>query len=61
VIPLYIGIFFVKKNTKVLIFGGISKVSSLGTFGQFWAKFVALTVAESLPEARMKSLKSHNS
>jgi hypothetical protein len=33
----------------------------LGRFGQFWTKFVALTVAESLPEARLKSLKSHNS
>jgi hypothetical protein len=25
-----------------------------------WAEFVALTVAESLPEARLKSLKPHN-
>jgi hypothetical protein len=29
-------------------------------FGQFWAEFAALTVAESLPEARLESLKSHN-
>jgi hypothetical protein len=25
------------------------------SFGQFWAEFAALTVAESLPETRLKS------
>jgi hypothetical protein len=29
--------------------------ADLGSFGQFWAEFAALTVAESLPEARLKS------
>jgi hypothetical protein len=50
------------KNTKISIFGGISKfclqadlgsfwqvLAVLGSFGQFWAEFAALTVAESLP------------
>jgi hypothetical protein len=46
------------KNTKISIFGGISKFclqADLGSFGQFWAEFAALTMAESLPEARLKS------
>jgi hypothetical protein len=29
--------------------------ADLGRFGQFWAEFAALTVAESLPKARLKS------
>jgi hypothetical protein len=29
--------------------------ADFGSFGQFWAEFAALTVAESLPEARLKS------
>jgi hypothetical protein len=33
----------------------------LDSFGQFWAEFAALTVAESLPEVWLKSLKPHNS
>jgi hypothetical protein len=40
------------KKAKILIFGGISKFrlwADLGSFGQFWAEFAALTVAESLP------------
>jgi hypothetical protein len=52
------------KNTKISIFGGISKFclkSDLGSFGQFWAEIAALTVAESLPEVWLKSLKPHNS
>jgi hypothetical protein len=52
------------KNTKISIFGGISKFSlwaDFGSFGQFWAEIVALKVAESLPKARLKSSKSHNS
>jgi hypothetical protein len=30
-------------------------------FGQFWAEFAALTVAESMPAERLKSLKCSNS
>jgi hypothetical protein len=61
-------------NTKISIFGGISKFclySDLGrfgqfwtvldSFGQFWAEIAALAVAESLPEVWLKSLKPHNS
>jgi hypothetical protein len=33
----------------------------LAVLGRFWAKIAALTVAESLPEARLKILKPHNS
>jgi hypothetical protein len=46
------------KNTKISIFGGISKFrlwADFGSFGQFWAEFAALTVAESMPEERLKS------
>jgi hypothetical protein len=35
--------------------------ADFGSFGQFWAEIAALTVAESLPELWLKSLKSHNS
>jgi hypothetical protein len=35
--------------------------ADFGGFGQFWAEFAALTVAESLPKAGQKSLKPHNS
>jgi succinate-acetate transporter protein len=35
-------------------------LADFGSFGQFWAEFAALTVAESLPKARLKSLKPHN-
>jgi hypothetical protein len=41
------------------IFGQILAVS--GSFGQFWVEFATLTVAESLPKARLKSLKPYNS
>jgi hypothetical protein len=34
---------------------------SLGRFWQFWAEIAAFTVAESLPEVWLKSLKPHNS
>jgi hypothetical protein len=40
------------KKAKISIFGGISKFclwADFGSFGQFWAEFAALTVAESLP------------
>jgi hypothetical protein len=32
-----------------------------GSFGQFWAEITALTVAESLPEVWLNSLKPRNS
>jgi hypothetical protein len=46
------------KNTKILIFGGISKFhlwADFGKMGQFWADFVALTVADSMPQLVLKS------
>jgi hypothetical protein len=46
-----------------LIFGGISKFRLwvyFGKFGQFWADFAALTVADSIPQLGLKSLKPHN-
>jgi hypothetical protein len=36
-------------------------LADFGSFGQFWAEIAALTVAESLPEVWLKSLKLHNS
>jgi hypothetical protein len=47
------------KNTKISIFGGISKFhfwADFGKFGQFWADFAALTVADSMPQLGLKSL-----
>jgi hypothetical protein len=35
-------------------------LADFGSFGQFWAKFAAFTVAESMPEFGLKSLKPHN-
>jgi hypothetical protein len=52
------------KKTKILIYGGISKFclwANFGNFEQIWAEFAALTVAESMLEARLKSSKPHNS
>jgi hypothetical protein len=49
------------KNTKILIFGGISKFhlrADFGKFGQFWAvwaDFAALTMADSMPQLGLKS------
>jgi hypothetical protein len=46
------------KNTKISIFSGISKFhlwADFGKFGQFWADFAALTVADSMPQLRLKS------
>jgi succinate-acetate transporter protein len=46
------------ENTKISIFSGILKfhlLADFGSFGQFWAEFAALTVAESMPEERLKS------
>jgi hypothetical protein len=51
------------KNTKISIFGGISKFhlwAVLGGFGQIWADFPAFTVAESMPKLGLKSSKPHN-
>jgi hypothetical protein len=69
--PLYIDFFFLK-NTKISIFGGISKfhlwadfgrfwriLAALGNFGQIWADFPAFTVAKSMPELRLKSSKPY--
>jgi hypothetical protein len=56
------------ENTKISIFGGISKFhlwadfgkvgqfwAVLGSFGQFWADFAALTVVDSMPQLGLKS------
>jgi hypothetical protein len=51
------------KNTKISIFGGISNFhfwADFGKFGQFWADFAVLTVADSMPQLGLKSLKPHN-
>jgi hypothetical protein len=53
--------FLFLKNSKISIFGRISKfafgqiLANSGSFGQFWAEFVAKALAESMPEARLKS------
>jgi hypothetical protein len=49
------------KITKILIFGGISNFCLWTNFVKFWAKFAALTMAESMPKVRLKSLKPFNS
>jgi hypothetical protein len=49
------------KNTKIWIFGGISKfhfgqiLAALGGFGQFWADFAILAVVDIMPKLRLKS------
>jgi hypothetical protein len=46
------------KNTKISIFGGISKFhlrADFGKLGQFWADFAALTMADSMPQLGLKS------
>jgi hypothetical protein len=40
------------------IFGQI--LANLGSFGQFWADFAALTVADNMLQLGLKSLKPHN-
>jgi hypothetical protein len=55
--PLYIEIFILE-NTKILIFGGISKFrlrANFGKFWQFWAEFATLAVADNMPKDHMKS------
>jgi hypothetical protein len=59
------GTFFNLKKTKISIFGGISKflelivfgyiLAILGGFGQSWADFVALVVADSMLKLLLKS------
>jgi hypothetical protein len=66
---LHIEIFIFEKHYN-LDFWWYFKVSSLGkfwqilavlsSFGQIWADFSALTVAESMPELGLKSSKPHN-
>jgi hypothetical protein len=46
------------KNTKISIFGGISKFhlwADFGKFGQFLAEFAALAVVHNMPKLRLKS------
>jgi hypothetical protein len=53
------------KKTKISIFGGISKflklivfgqnLANFGNFGQIWANFAALTMADSMPQLGLKS------
>jgi hypothetical protein len=55
--PLYVKNLFLKK-TKISIFGGISKFclwADFGKFGQFWADFATLAVADSMPKDHLKS------
>jgi hypothetical protein len=40
------------------VFGQL--LANFGSFGQFWADFAALAVADSMPEVWLKSLKPHN-
>jgi hypothetical protein len=52
-VPLLHVQFLFLKNTKILIFGGISKFhlwANFGKFGQFWADFAALTMADRMPK-----------
>jgi hypothetical protein len=57
--------FLFLKNTNISIFGGISKflkliifgqiLANFGSFGQIWANFIALTVADNMPQLGLKS------
>jgi succinate-acetate transporter protein len=40
------------------VFGQI--LANFGSFGQFWAEFAELVVADRMPELWLKSLKPHN-
>jgi hypothetical protein len=54
--PLHVQIF-IFENTKISIFGGISKShlwADFGKFGQIWADFAALTVVDSMPQLGLK-------
>jgi hypothetical protein len=58
--PLYVQIFSFEKYWN-LDFSGISSfifgqiLANLGSFGQFWADFAALTVADSMSQLGLKS------
>jgi hypothetical protein len=53
------------KNTKISIFGGISKffklivfgqiLADFGSSGQIWVDYVALIVADNMPQLGLKS------
>jgi hypothetical protein len=53
-----------KKKSRFLVefqsfvFGQI--LANFGSFGQFWAEFAAMAVADSMPELWLKSFKPHN-
>jgi hypothetical protein len=47
-------VFFLK-NTKISISSGISKFLELIVFGQIWADFAALAVADNIPKLWLKS------
>jgi hypothetical protein len=53
--------FLFLKNTKISIFGRISKfclwadLANFGSFGQFWTDFVVLAMADSMPKDHLKS------
>jgi hypothetical protein len=55
--------FFWKKLKSwfLVIFQSFIYGQILGRFGQFWVEIASLTVGESLPKARLKSSKPHNS
>jgi hypothetical protein len=52
---------FIFEKHSNLDFWWYFKVSFMGRIWQFWVEIATLTVAESLPEARLKSSKPHNS
>jgi hypothetical protein len=47
--------FFWNKKSKISIFGGISKFLELIVFGQIWANFAALAMADDMPKLHLKS------
>jgi hypothetical protein len=66
VLPLHIKKLFLKKKKShfLVVFQSFVFKQILANFGSFWqnwVEFVALTVAESMHEARLKSSKHHNS
>jgi hypothetical protein len=59
-LPLHVQffIFLFLNNTEISNFGGVSKFhlwANFGKFWQFWADFVALAMADSMPELWLKS------
>jgi hypothetical protein len=56
---------FFREKTKISILGGISKflelivygqiLADLGNFGQIWANFATLAMADSMPKLHLKS------